>query len=89
MSPKKKVTKVSNMSLWDSVSETNPELTKRVNQRGGFTAICAQSQIKRATELFGSFGIVWGLDKLNYTMIGANNEGISLVAEFYYSYNEV
>lgn len=91
MPQKKKVTKVSNMSLWDSVAETNPEITKKVAQRGGFTAVCAQSQVKRATELFGPFGIAWGLDNLNYTMIeeGDKNVGISLLAQFYYTYNDV
>lgn len=91
MPAKKKVSKVSNMGLWDSVSETDPTITKRVATRGGFTAIDAQSQIKRATELFGPFGTVWGLDNLNYTMItsGADNVGILLTGQFYYTYNDV
>lgn len=91
MSQKKKVTKVSNMSLWDLVCETDPTLTKKVTTRGGFTAVDAQSQIKRATELFGPFGIAWGLDNLNYSMIneGAKIVGISLTAGFYYTYNDV
>jgi len=90
--PQKKVkSKVDSMGLWNIVCETNPELTKKVNQRGGFTAVCAQSQIKRATELFGPFGIAWGLDNLSYTMIAedAKNVGISLTAQFYYTYNEI
>jgi hypothetical protein len=51
---------MSKMELWDAVSKTDPAHTKRVNQRGGFTAIDAQYQIKRATEQFGPVGIGWG-----------------------------
>jgi len=51
---------MSNMQIWDSVSKTNPANTKQVNQRGGFTSICAQSQIMEATRQFGPVGIGWG-----------------------------
>lgn len=51
-----------NMALWDAVSKTNPAHTKRVNQRGGFTAIAAHSQILEATRQFGPLGIGWGYD---------------------------
>lgn len=74
---------VDNMKLWSSVCETDPKITKRVNARGGFTAIDAQSQIKRATELFGPFGQYWGLRNFTYGLIG-NNTGISLTADFFY-----
>ena len=50
-----------NMALWNEVSQTDPKITKKVNARGGFTAICAQSQLKKATEMFGSFGMGWGV----------------------------
>ncbi len=49
-----------NMKLWDAVSKTDPAHTKTVNQRGGFTAIGANYQIKMATEQFGPIGIGWG-----------------------------
>jgi hypothetical protein len=49
-----------NMRIWDAVSKTNPAHTKKVNQRGGFTAISAAYQIKAATEMFGPIGIGWG-----------------------------
>jgi len=48
------------MRIWDKVSKTNPANTKRVNQRGGFTSICAQSQIMEATRAFGPIGECWG-----------------------------
>ena len=53
--------KNNNMNIWDSVCETDPKYTKQVNQRGGFTAIGAQSQIKKATEVFGAYGYGWGV----------------------------
>lgn len=49
-----------NLAIWDAVSKTNPANTKHVNQRGGFTAINANSQIKEATRQFGPIGIGWG-----------------------------
>lgn len=49
-----------NLSIWNAVSKTNPAHTKKVNQRGGFTAISAQYQILAATEQFGPIGIGWG-----------------------------
>ena len=53
--------KNTNMVLWESVCETDPKYTKKVNQRGGFTAIGAQSQLMKATELFGAMGTGWGV----------------------------
>lgn len=49
-----------NLALWGAVSKTNPAYTKKVNQRGGFTAISAQYQILSATEQFGPIGLGWG-----------------------------
>ena len=54
--------KKSNMSLWKSVEVTDPKYTKKVNQRGGFTAIGAQYQLMRATETFGPMGLGWGVE---------------------------
>jgi hypothetical protein len=51
-----------NMKIWDQVDKTDPSTTKHVNARGGFTAIAAYSQIKRATEIFGPVGVGWGWD---------------------------
>jgi len=51
-----------NLAIWDAVSKTNPSNTKKVNQRGGFTSICAQSQIMEATRQFGPIGEGWGYD---------------------------
>ena len=49
-----------NMRVWNAVCRTDPKHTKRVNQRGGFTAIDAQYQIMEATRMFGPVGEGWG-----------------------------
>lgn len=51
-----------NMEIWDAVSKTDPDHTKRVNQRGGFTAIDAQYQFMNATAQFGPVGRGWGFE---------------------------
>lgn len=52
----------SNMRIWDAVCTTDPGDTKHVNQRGGFTAINAQSQVMSATRQFGPMGEGWGVN---------------------------
>lgn len=56
------MTDQSNLRIWSQVEKTDPAHTKRVNQRGGFTAISAAYQIMRATEVFGPVGQGWGYD---------------------------
>ncbi len=51
-----------NMRIWLQVEKTDPTHTKKVQQRGGFTAISAAYQIKRATETFGPIGEGWGYE---------------------------
>lgn len=58
-----------NMKLWQAVEKTDPDHTKRVNQRGGFTAIDATYQIKTATELWGPYGSNWSVSDLKYDYI--------------------
>jgi hypothetical protein len=74
------------MKLWDSVCETDKAITKHVNQRGGFTAICAQAQLKRATQEWGSYGGKWGVKECNYILIQGESgiAEIALDAVFYY-----
>jgi len=55
-----------NMELWKQVCTTDLAITKKVNTRGGFTAIDAQAQIKRATELWGPYGGKWGVKNCVY-----------------------
>ena len=49
-----------NMKLWNAVCTTSPDILKKVNQRGGYFAIDAYSQIQKATEQFGPVGVGWG-----------------------------
>lgn len=51
---------MNNLDLWNDVCRTDPSMTKRVNQRGGFTTIDAYSQIMAATKKFGPVGEGWG-----------------------------
>ena len=51
-----------NLRIWSQVDKTDPAHTKKVTQRGGFTAISAAYQIMRATEVFGPVGEGWGYD---------------------------
>ena len=56
-----------NMKLWNSVCETDPAITKKVITKSGkpvFTAICAQAQLKKATELWGPYGSTWGVKEI-------------------------
>ena len=75
-----------NMELWNQVCETDPATTKQVNQRRGFTAICAQAQIKRATELWGAYGGNWRVQDLQWGCIGEPDKPaeITLDAVFVY-----
>ena len=75
-----------NMKLWDAVSVTDPDTTRKVNQRGGFTAICAQAQLKTATELWGPYGDKWGLAEFKWEYIKTADTifEVTLSAEFYY-----
>ena len=74
-----------NLFLWEQVEKTDPEFTTKVNQRGGFTAIGAQYQIKNATEIFGAFGHGFGVKDEKYTPI-LNDTLIVYTATFYYKY---
>jgi hypothetical protein len=47
------------LEFWRKVERTDPRHTKRVEQRGGFTAIDAYYQIQNATEQWGPAGGAW------------------------------
>ena len=57
------------MRIWENVCTTDPNYTKYVNQRGGFTAIDAQYQIMTATEQFGPMGWGWGVKDETFNFI--------------------
>lgn len=76
---------MSNLDLWLKVEKTDTEFTKKVNQRGGYTAIDPAYQAKVATEQFGAYGRGWGLSKseFDYTLLESYGL-ITHVAEFFY-----
>lgn len=77
-----------NLKLWKSVELTDPNYTKKVNQRGGFTAISAAYQFKKATESFGAYGHGWGVRDCKYDYVSKpNGEIVEVVLEaiFYYT----
>lgn len=78
--------KTDNMELWKQVCVTDPAITKHVGTRGGFTAIDAQAQIKRATELWGSYGSAWGVKNCEYIDVNEKEMVVEVVltAVFYY-----
>ena len=73
-----------NMKLWNSVCTTDPQYTKRVNQRGGFTAIGAQSQIMEATKVFGAFGRGFGVSDEKFTEFGTECLALYQARLWYY-----
>ena len=76
-----------NLEFWNKVQTTDVAHTKKVNQRGGFTAINAQYQIKQATEQWGMYGKTWGVKDCKYDYVkdetGKPIE-ITLEAKFFY-----
>lgn len=62
VSSRKERAKPGNTRFWDAVCETDPAHTTKINQRGGFTAICAQYQRHQATKLWGPEGEGWEVD---------------------------
>lgn len=67
------------MRLWDSVCKTDLSYTKsaKIGQMN-ITSICAQYQRKSATNVFGSYGIGWGVDENenSYSLIEFENKTI-------------
>lgn len=76
---------MSNLKLWDSVQKTDTTFTKQVNQRGGYTAISPQYQLKVATEQFGPYGAGFGLCSSDFDMSIFEATGIVIhKAVFFY-----
>jgi len=59
------------LRIWERVERSDPDFTKPVGFGGGFkfTAIDAQSQLKRATEIFGPCGLGWGTRNERFEML--------------------
>lgn len=74
------------LELWNKVSKTDPAYTKKiVIGARKFTAIDAQYQLKKATELWGMYGETWGVKNLQFKPIQLGEETLlTLFAEFWY-----
>jgi len=74
-----------NLKLWNSVQATDLFFVKKVNQRGGYTAISPQYQLKTATSKFGAYGKGFGLCKSNFNMSIYEHDGVVIhEAVFFY-----
>ncbi len=60
-----------NLALWNAVETSNPDDTKKVSRsaHGPYTTVDAQSQLKKATEMWGPYGDRWGLRDLEYRSV--------------------
>lgn len=74
-----------NMKLWDAVKTPHSKYTKKVNMRGGFTAISPQYLIMKATEQFGPYGYGFGLSEsiFDYSLLETNRVAIHNAKFFY------
>ena len=81
-------TKNKNMELWDQVCVTDPGITRPVELgRRKFTAVDAQHQIKRATELWGPYGDKWGVMACKYDYVrDAKGEPVEATLEACFMY---
>jgi len=61
---------MNNLEFWQSVQETDPNYTKKVEYGShSFTAVDAYYRIMRATELWGPYGKGWGLKDIEYKFL--------------------
>ena len=78
------------MEIWNQVCQTEPSTTRPVEYgRRKFTAIDAQFQRKRATEIFGPYGTGWGLREFKWEYIrNAKGEVVELTLDaiFWYEF---
>lgn len=74
-----------NLAIWSQVEKTDTQYAKKVNQRGGYTAISPQYQLKEATKVFGSYGKGFGLSASDFDMSLFDSLGVVIhKANFFY-----
>lgn len=78
-----------NLSIWSQVEKTDTQYAKKVNQRGGYTAISPQYQLKEATKVFGSYGKGFGLSASDFDISLFDSLGVVIhKAVFFYVSDE-
>lgn len=76
-----------NTRLWRRVCVTNPETVRTAEKHGRrFTAICAQAQRLKATEVFGPYGKGWGLTPHDCKFTLLTKDLILFQGIFFYTY---
>lgn len=81
--------KDTNMCIWDQVKTTDPAHTKKVTQRGGYTAVSPQYQLQEATKVFGPYGKGFGFESCSFDYSQLEPLGLVLVnAVFFYTEGE-
>lgn len=74
-----------NLGIWSQVEKTDLSYAKKVNQRGGYTAISPQYQLKQATKVFGAYGKGFGLSESDFDMSLFESLGVVMhKAKFFY-----
>lgn len=78
------------MELWNQVCTSDPDTVKKMTHGAKLSAVDAHSQLKRATELWGPYGMDWGLTDMKWGYVMDAKAGvpinITLEAQFYYPY---
>ena len=74
------------LELWQKIEKTDPKFTKKVAYgKRHFTTIDAYYQIRRATELWGSYGTTWGLKDIDISFIDVKDIKMCVLkTEFFY-----
>jgi len=85
-------TEKTNLKLWNSVCRTDPIITKGAKIGAmNITAISPQHQRKNATEIFGCYGIGWGIEpeseSFTFNSFGETTL-VSYKAVMFYKYND-
>lgn len=75
-----------NLDLWDSLSKTDPDFTKKAEGKGySCTAINPTYVYKKLTDRFGACGIGWGYEIAKKELITTNEEMLIFVeVDFWY-----
>jgi len=74
-----------NLKLWEAVAKTDPKYTKKVTLGNrSFTTVCAQYQIRNATEVFGPYGVHWRVEDEKFNVL-CNNELLAYTATLKYA----